>query len=122
MLCVSLAVPPARGNEVPDRVTGPDGADAADAAGAAPRRAHDYKRHGTSTLFAALEIATGRVTEPARRDTAIRSSSPSSAAPASAYPHDRTGQELHMVMDNYAAPKRMEVHDWLGTAARVGDI
>ncbi|NDK92678.1 IS630 family transposase, partial [Gordonia desulfuricans] len=26
------------------------------------RRTHDYKRHGTTTLFAALEIATGQVT------------------------------------------------------------
>ncbi len=26
------------------------------------RRTHEYKRHGTTTLFAALEIATGRVT------------------------------------------------------------
>jgi hypothetical protein len=26
------------------------------------RRSHDYIRHGTSTLFAALEVATGRVT------------------------------------------------------------
>ena len=26
------------------------------------RRTHDYKRHGTTTLFAALEIATGKVT------------------------------------------------------------
>ena len=26
------------------------------------RRTHDYVRHGTSTLFAALEIATGKVT------------------------------------------------------------
>jgi hypothetical protein len=26
------------------------------------RRTHDYKRHGTSTLFAALNIATGKVT------------------------------------------------------------
>ncbi len=26
------------------------------------RRTHEYKRHGTSTLFTALEIATGRVT------------------------------------------------------------
>ena len=29
-----------------------------------PERAtHDYKRHGTTTLFAALEVATGRVTD-----------------------------------------------------------
>ncbi len=26
------------------------------------RRSHDYVRHGTSTLFAALEVATGKVT------------------------------------------------------------
>ncbi|CAL8973673.1 hypothetical protein PROP_03590 [Propionicimonas sp. T2.31MG-18] len=26
------------------------------------RRTHDYRRHGTTTLFAALEIATGKVT------------------------------------------------------------
>lgn len=26
------------------------------------RRSHDYIRHGTTTLFAALEIATGKVT------------------------------------------------------------
>ena len=26
------------------------------------RRTHDYVRHGTTTLFAALEIATGQVT------------------------------------------------------------
>jgi hypothetical protein len=30
--------------------------------GLAERRSHDYVRHGTSTLFAALEIATGQVT------------------------------------------------------------
>jgi transposase len=30
--------------------------------GMCERRTHDYRRHGTTTLFAALEIATGRVT------------------------------------------------------------
>ena len=30
--------------------------------GLAERRTHDYVRHGTTTLFAALEIATGKVT------------------------------------------------------------
>ena len=28
------------------------------------RRSHDYVRHGTSTLFAALDVATGKVTAP----------------------------------------------------------
>jgi transposase len=29
--------------------------------GRAERRSHDYVRHGTTTLFAALEVATGQV-------------------------------------------------------------
>jgi hypothetical protein len=29
--------------------------------GQVERRTHDYRRHGTTSLFAALEVATGRV-------------------------------------------------------------
>ena len=38
------------------------------------RRSHDYYRHGTTTLFAALEIATGQVTAALKPGTATRSS------------------------------------------------
>jgi hypothetical protein len=38
---------------------------------------HDYVRHGTTTLFAALDIATGAVSPRASLATVIRSSSPS---------------------------------------------
>src|SRR5436309_3297433 len=31
--------------------------------GVAERRTHDYVRHGTTTLFAALEVATGKITD-----------------------------------------------------------
>ncbi len=31
--------------------------------GLAERQSHDYRRHGTTTLFAALEVATGKVTD-----------------------------------------------------------
>lgn len=40
----------------------------------AERRSHDYVRHGTTTLFAALEIATGKVTAAVSRGTGTRSS------------------------------------------------
>jgi hypothetical protein len=30
--------------------------------GLAARRTHDYARHGTTTVFAALEVATGKIT------------------------------------------------------------
>jgi hypothetical protein len=33
------------------------------APGRPERRTHDHVRHGTTTLFAALEVATGQVTE-----------------------------------------------------------
>ena len=43
--------------------------------GLAARRTHDYKRHGTTTLFAALEVATGKITAGrATRGTATRNS------------------------------------------------
>ncbi len=46
----------------------------------AEARTHDYKRHGTTTLFAALEVATGRILlTPATHGTATASSSPSSS-------------------------------------------
>ena len=51
-----------RGREVPDPGPGPHRAGAAAAAASPERRTHDYVRHGTTTLFAALEVATGKVT------------------------------------------------------------
>ncbi len=83
------------------------------------RRTHDYKRNGTSTLFAALDIATGKVTaawKPRHRHQEFLAFLKQIAR---AYPDDGTGQELHLVMDNYAAHKRVEVRDWLAANPRV---
>ena len=79
------------------------------------RRTHDYKRHGTSTLFAALEIATGRVTgacRPRHRHTEFLAFLKQVAR---AYPQE----QLHLVMDNYAAHKTTQVRDWLAQNPRV---
>jgi hypothetical protein len=49
------------------------------------KRTHDYIRHGTATLFAALEIATGKVTDacyPRCRHEEFLSSSARSPGPA----------------------------------------
>ena len=85
------------------------------APGLPARRTHDYKRHGTSTLFAALEIATGKVTgacKPRHRHqeflTFLRQV-------ARAYP----AGELHLVMDNYATHKRVEIRNWLAANPRI---
>ena len=80
------------------------------------RRTHDYVRHGTTTLFAALEIATGQVTArlqgPRHRHQEFLAFLKQVAR---AYPD----QELHLVMDNYAAHKHPEVRDWLAANPRV---
>ncbi|MDQ2837044.1 MAG: IS630 family transposase [Actinomycetota bacterium] len=79
------------------------------------RRTHDYVRHGTTTLFAALEIATGKITgrcQPRHRHQEFLRFLKDVAR---AYP-DR---ELHLVMDNYAAHKRIEIRNWLVANPRV---
>jgi transposase len=83
------------------------------------RRTHDYKRHGTSTLFAALEIATGKVTGACKPRHRHQEFLAFLKQVARAYPDDGTGTELHLVMDNYAAHKRAEVRDWLAANPRV---
>src|SRR6266516_5364476 len=61
-----------------------------------PERAtHDYIRHGVTTLFAALEVATGQV--------------------VAAWP----GTDLHVVCDNYATHNHPEVKAWLARNPRV---
>jgi transposase len=81
--------------------------------GLSERRTHDYKRHGTTTLFAALEIATGKVTGrcQARHQEFLRFLKDV----VRAYPE----RDLHLVMDNYAAHKRVEIRDWLAANPRV---
>src|SRR4029077_17509221 len=82
------------------------------------RRSHDYYRHGTSTLFAALDIATGQVTaalKPRHRNTAFRAFLKQVERTYRGVVHEITGQpvELHLVMDNYAAHKHPAVREWL---------
>jgi transposase len=76
---------------------------------------HDYVRHGTTTLFAALEIATGKVTDACyprhRSDEFLRFLK----QVARAYPR----VELHIVADNYATHKHPAVQAWLAKNPRI---
>ena len=87
------------------------------------RRTHDYKRNGTTTLFAALEIATGTVTAACKPRHRHQEFLAFLKQVARAYPDqpgpDGQSQELHLVMDNYAAHKRIEVRDWLAANPRI---
>jgi transposase len=83
--------------------------------GLAERRSHDYVRHGTSTLFAALEIATGQVTAACKPRHRHQEFLAFLRQVARAYP----AGELHLVMDNYAAHKHPNVRTWLAANPRV---
>jgi transposase len=79
------------------------------------QRTHDYVRHGTTTLFAALEIATGQVTAACKPRHRHQEFLAFLKQVARAYPD----QELHLVMDNYATHKRAEVRQWLAANPRI---
>ena len=83
--------------------------------GLAERRSHDYVRHGTTTLFAALEIATGQVTAACKPRHRHQEFLAFLKQVARAHP----GRELHLVMDNYAAHKHPKVNAWLADNPRV---
>jgi transposase len=78
--------------------------------GLVARRTHDYKRHGTTTLFAALEVATGKITAdacyPRHRHQEFLAFLKKVAA---AHP----GADLHVVLDNYGTHKHPEIRRWL---------
>ncbi|MFB6453336.1 IS630 family transposase [Bradyrhizobium tunisiense] len=75
--------------------------------GQAARRSHDYKRHGTTSLFAALDIATGRVIGKCyRRHRAAEFRKFLDEIEAS------VPAELD-VMDNYATHKTPLIQRWL---------
>jgi transposase len=79
------------------------------------RRTHDYLRHGTTTLFAALEVATGRVTDTCQPRHRHREFLAFLKLVAKAYPR----RQLHVVVDNYATHKHQRVQAWLGRHPRI---
>jgi transposase len=80
------------------------------APGIPERRTHDYERHGTTTLFAALDIATGKVIgEMHRRHRSseflqfLRTIDANTPQPL----------DVHLVMDNYGTHKTDSIRNWL---------
>ena len=79
------------------------------------RRSHDYKRHGTTSLFAALDIATGQVIGKCfRRHRAAEFRRFLDAIEANV----PTGLDVHLVMDNYATHKAPLIRNWLAKRPR----
>jgi transposase len=76
---------------------------------------HDYVRHGTTTLFAALEVATGKVTDACYPRHRHEEFLKFLKKVAKAYPR----VPLHIVADNYATHKHPDVRAWLAKNPRI---
>lgn len=78
--------------------------------GQAERRAHDYKRNGTTSLFAALDTKTGKVIgQLHRRHRSLEFRKFLDKIDA-AVP---TGFEVHLILDNYGTHKTVSIQRWL---------
>jgi transposase len=83
--------------------------------GQVERRTHDYVRHGTTTLFAALDARTGEVIgqcQPRHRSREFRRflDTIDAAVPAEL--------AVHLVMDNYGTHKTALIQRWLAKRPR----
>jgi transposase len=76
---------------------------------------HDYVRHGTTTLFAALEVATGKVVDACMPRHRHQEFLRFLKQVAKAYPR----RELHIVCDNYGTHKHPIIKTWLQAHPRV---
>jgi transposase len=79
------------------------------------RQTHDYERHGTTTLFAALDVAAGKVIghcQPRHRHQEfLRFLERVDAATDS-------GLAVHLILDNYGTHKHPEVKKWFADHPR----
>lgn len=76
-------------------------------------QSHDYKRHGTSTLFAALERATGKIRAAHKKRRRRAEFLDFMNQVVKAYPR----KQIHVVLDNLNTHQRNE--DWLKRHPRV---
>ena len=78
--------------------------------GRAETMTHDYKRYGTTTLFAAMDAATGRVISLCQQRHRHQEWLKFLRLIDEATPADR---QIHLIADNYATHKHGKVQQWL---------
>jgi transposase len=76
---------------------------------------HDYKRNGTTTLFAALQVATGSVLDRCYDRHGKAEFLAFLKQLAKAYPR----RQLHVVLDNYHTHKHDDINRWLAKHPRI---
>lgn len=83
--------------------------------GQVERRTHDYKRHGTTSLFAALDVATGTVIGELHRRHRSREFRKFLDTIDDAVPADL---DVHLILDNYGTHKTAAIRRWLAKRPR----
>jgi len=78
--------------------------------GTPERRSHDYVRHGTTSLFAALNMASGKVIGSLHRRHRAAEFKKFLIRIDEEVPE---GLDIHMILDNYATHKTPDIHRWL---------
>jgi len=73
-------------------------------------RTHDYARHGTTTLFAALDVASGKVIGKLKRRHRSEDFINFLRHIDSVVPTDL---DVHLILDNYGTHKTVKVKNWL---------
>ena len=74
------------------------------------RRSHDYVRNGTTSLFAALDVATGKVIGKCHRQHRHQEFLGFLKTSDAAVPE---GLDVHLIMDNYGTHKTPTIKNWL---------
>jgi transposase len=83
--------------------------------GEVERRTHDYDRHGTTTLFAALDVATGRVLG---KCFARHRASEFLQFLREIEANVPAALDVHVILDNYATHKTPAIQRWLAKRPR----
>lgn len=85
--------------------------------GSPERQTHDYIRHGTTSLFAALEVASGKVTAQCHGRHRHQEFLKFLNHLDKTYP-EVEGETLHLIVDNYATHNTPAIRKWLARHPR----
>ena len=83
--------------------------------GQAERRSFDYRRHGTTSLFAALDVKTGKVLGQLHRRHRSAEFLQFLRRIDAEVPED---QDVHLILDNYSTHKAPRIRRWLARHPR----
>ena len=115
-ICIRPRMPSCSGRrEMADSGAGPYATGVADAAGPIERHTHDYRRHGTTTLFAALNVKPSElITQFHQRHRSTEFRQFLDAVNAAVPRH----LDVHLIIDDYGTHKTPLIRNWFAKRPR----